>query len=302
MTGRERALATLAGKTTDRVAAYCDLRNPEAIRRFGGSGDGLEAMVNALSALGVDMTRELVRTPFPPPPAPQTLPDRSSVAGHVLDAFRKAEDAAGDRLLNLVEFPGSILGAVMAESGAMETLTLVGTAPDEAAGRLDRSTAACIEFAEMIASAGDVPAVLFMDDLAGNDGPFVAPETLRSLYFPRLREVVAILASAGTKVLFHSDGDLSLLQGDLAAAGVAGHHPVEPVGSWGLKGAASAGADTVVIGNAVLGKLHASADSAAEERHRCLAFAGSHDAFFLAPTAEIGPEVDPENLRALLTP
>ncbi|MHC4600806.1 MAG: uroporphyrinogen decarboxylase family protein, partial [Planctomycetota bacterium] len=214
----------------------------------------------------------------------------------------KAEGEAGDRLLNLVEFPGSILGAAMAEHGAMETLTLLGSAPDEAAERLDASMAACIEFAEAIGSAGNVPAVLFMDDLAGNDGPFAAPETLRSLYFPRLREIVTLLAAAGTRVLFHSDGDLSLLHPDLTAAGVAGHHPVEPVGSWGLERAAGAGHDTVVIGNAALAALLASPEEAEEERRRCLAFAESHEAFFLAPTTEVGPEVPPENLLALLTP
>jgi hypothetical protein len=286
----------------DRTAQYCDLRNPEIIRHFGGPGEGIGPALEALHTLGVDMTREIVRILAPPPHQPVAKPDRKDIANRTIRAFRQAEEEAGDRLLNILEFPGSILGTVMMGNGAMETLSILGCSPTESAALFEEAARSCLTFAEEIAASGIVPAVLFMDDLAGNDGPFIAPDTLRALYFPRLREIVEVLEAGGTRVLFHSDGDLSSLASDLIGAGVMGLHPVEPVGHWGLTEAAGEAGEFVLIGNASVGRILEGPDEAARERHRCLEFGKQRQAYFLAPTAEIGFETDGENLSALLTP
>ena len=139
--------------------------------------------------------------------------------------------------------------------------------------------------------------MLFMDDLAGSGGPLISPATLRTLYFPRLREVIATLAAGGVRVLFHSDGDLGSLHRDILQAGVAGLHPVEPVGGWGLERAASS-PEIVLVGNGALGRIGASIHAAEAEGRRCSAFGERHQAYFLAPAAEAAPDVPEEHWLA----
>ncbi|MHC5039114.1 MAG: uroporphyrinogen decarboxylase family protein [Planctomycetota bacterium] len=298
MRGRERALTALAGGKTDRVARYCDLRHPALIRELGGVETGPAPYVRAARALGIDMTRELARPEEGFPPETGAAREIEKTLRHSREAFQRGSDEVGEDLLVLLEFPQAILGNVMARHGAMDTLTALAASPTEAADLLEEATGTCLALAEGIAAWGEVPAVLFMDDLAGNRGPLISPETLRALYFPRLREVVEILTGAGIKTLFHSDGDLSMVSRDILATGVAGLHPVEPVGKWSLEKAASDHKDIILVGNAPLGKLGMSREAAEAERTRCLAFASSHAAYFMAPAAEIGPEVPLDHLLA----
>jgi len=293
LTGKERARAALQGEKTDRVARYADVVDPGHLISLGGLGE--LASVRAAKALGLDMTRAPGLPPVPVPPGAGRS-DVKKILDVVLDSFREAADRAADAFLVLMEFPHALLGAMMARHGAMETLSILADDPSEAARRLEEDAEVCVALAEGIASFQEVEAVLFMDDLAGAQGPFISPDTLRALYFPRVRHVFDTLASAGIRVLFHSDGDVSTIAEDILASGAAGHHPVEAGGNWGLD-AASAG-NAVLVGNAALGFLAASESEAAEEGRRCRSFGARHPRYFMAPASEIGSEVPLENILA----
>jgi uroporphyrinogen-III decarboxylase len=239
------------------------------------------------------MSREFARAaPLADPRAAAALPV-AEVLALARDAYLRAADAAGDDVLALLEFPHSILGPVLSGPRAMEALAAMGSSPAEAAALFEAQSRRCAALAEGIAGWGDVPAALFMDDLAGNAGTFISPATLRALYFPRFREVAAILSRGGVRVLFHSDGDLGAVHREILQAGAAGHHPVEPVGGWTLERAA-AGPGVVLIGNAAVGRIAASPQAAEAEARRCLAFGERHAAYFLAPAAEVHPDVSAE--------
>ena len=65
------------------------------------------------------------------------------------------------------------------------------------------------------------PIEFFMchDDMVWSQGPFMRPDFYRAEVFPRFRELWSILHQAGKKVIFTSDGDMSLFVDDLVEAG-----------------------------------------------------------------------------------
>lgn len=59
-------------------------------------------------------------------------------------------------------------------------------------------------------------------DICGNKGPMVSPETLRSIYFPSFRRSLAPLVEIGAELIWHSDGYIIPIIDDLIACGISG--------------------------------------------------------------------------------
>lgn len=72
-------------------------------------------------------------------------------------------------------------------------------------------------------------AVLMADDLAHTGGCLVSPKVYRQYVFPWYKRIGETLANAKIPFIFHSDGKLWEVLDDLAACGVRGIHPVEPL-------------------------------------------------------------------------
>jgi uroporphyrinogen decarboxylase len=67
------------------------------------------------------------------------------------------------------------------------------------------------------------------DDIAGNNGLVMGPRLYRRFFLPCVARMVAAFKEAGVhKVLYHSDGDIRDVVGDLVDAGVDAINPVEP--------------------------------------------------------------------------
>lgn len=60
------------------------------------------------------------------------------------------------------------------------------------------------------------------DDMVWTEGPFMSPAFYRRAIFPRYRELWSILKRSGKKVLYCSDGDITMFLDDLAQAGADG--------------------------------------------------------------------------------
>jgi hypothetical protein len=71
------------------------------------------------------------------------------------------------------------------------------------------------------------PVALIYGDIAGKNGLFFPPAFLRRWLFPQLRELVQIVHDAGMYAIYHSDGNLLPVLGDLVACGIDGLNPVE---------------------------------------------------------------------------
>ena len=72
------------------------------------------------------------------------------------------------------------------------------------------------------APAHGIEAGMLGDDMAFKTGPLLRPAWMRKHYFPRLARVIAAHHARGIKVLFHSDGNLNSILGDLVAPGLTG--------------------------------------------------------------------------------
>jgi uroporphyrinogen decarboxylase len=81
--------------------------------------------------------------------------------------------------------------------------------------------------AATIRDRGLIPLVYLGEDICGNQGPLVSPGLLRGTYFPHLRRSLAPLVDAGIHILWHSDGDLNPILGDLIACGADGFQGFE---------------------------------------------------------------------------
>lgn len=66
------------------------------------------------------------------------------------------------------------------------------------------------------------PIVWTGTDACDNLGPFVDADIMRRIYFPHLKRALAPLCAAGIAVIWHSDGNIGPIAGDLLEAGVEG--------------------------------------------------------------------------------
>ncbi|MBI4024917.1 MAG: hypothetical protein HY360_08040 [Verrucomicrobia bacterium] len=73
-----------------------------------------------------------------------------------------------------------------------------------------------------------VGAVLHADDLAYFSGPMVNPVVLRRHVFPAYKRMGAMCSKRGVIYIYHSDGQMKDLIGDIVDCGFAGLHPIEP--------------------------------------------------------------------------
>ena len=84
-----------------------------------------------------------------------------------------------------------------------------------------------IAIARAIRERDLIPLVYSGEDICGNDGPMVSPQSLREIYFPHLKRAVAPLVDSGIHWLWHSDGNILPILSDLLACGIDGFQGFE---------------------------------------------------------------------------
>lgn len=82
--------------------------------------------------------------------------------------------------------------------------------------------------ARMVRDGLQPRAMLCGMDICGQRGPMVAPGFLREHYFPLVREAIQSLNDAGAKLVWHCDGDVRPILGDILALGVGGLQGFQP--------------------------------------------------------------------------
>lgn len=115
------------------------------------------------------------------------------------------------------------LWPVIQDYGVTAGLKATVTHPDEIAERIDHRLELMMEQVRMGIGLG-AKAIVIAEDLAGNEGPLVAPDFAISTLLPRLADPVGIAMEAGTPCILHSDGDIRMLLAAVARAGFAGVH------------------------------------------------------------------------------
>lgn len=84
------------------------------------------------------------------------------------------------------------------------------------------------ELIERLADSG-INGILLADDIAYNQGVIARPALLRELIFPALAAQADYAHQLGLPVFFHSDGNLTMVLEDIAAAGFDGLQCIESV-------------------------------------------------------------------------
>ncbi len=111
------------------------------------------------------------------------------------------------------------------------------------------------EFVQRLAGAG-ADGILIGDDIAYRRSAYIQPAALRQSYFPYLTVLVEACQRAGLPVVFHSDGNLWELLGDLVATGINGLQGLEPGAGMSLAGVrAKVGPELCLWGNVDVGWL-----------------------------------------------
>lgn len=91
----------------------------------------------------------------------------------------------------------------------------------------DRRAEFLVEQAQKCIAAG-AHGILIGDDIAYNGGTYISPQTMREVFFPRLRTAVREIQKLGVPVFLHSDGNLKQVLADLVEVGLDGLHSLEP--------------------------------------------------------------------------
>jgi hypothetical protein len=116
------------------------------------------------------------------------------------------------------------LDAVASERGWSETLAATVREPAALGPALDTAVDAARASVRAAAERG-AGAVVVADDLAGADGPLLAPDFALAELLPRAGRIASAAAAVGLPAVWHSDGDTRAFLGAAAREGFAGVHP-----------------------------------------------------------------------------
>lgn len=115
------------------------------------------------------------------------------------------------------------LWPVIEARGAIDGLRATLTRPEEVGAELDAGLDLIVREMTRGAELG-VRAIVLAEDLAGNDGPLVAPDFAIAELLPRYERVTRIGRALGIPVILHSDGDIRPLIPAIARAGFSAIH------------------------------------------------------------------------------
>ncbi|MGE5483588.1 MAG: uroporphyrinogen decarboxylase family protein [Ignavibacteriales bacterium] len=189
----------------------------------------------------------------------------------------------------------------MEQSGFMEFLTIVG----KEKGRALRLMKAAVEKNTAIArraAAAGAHGIMVGDDIAHSGGTMASPSDLRHLLFPLLAKEAAAISEAGCVPMFHSDGDLRAVFGDLIEAGFRVIHSLQPSAGMDLAHLKKEfGSRVCLMGNIELDALVCGPEDQVAVAVRDAMNAGAPGGGFIISTSSgvIGRGVPPGHIRVL---
>ncbi len=174
-------------------------------------------------------------------------------------------------------------------------------APDLISEWLEALNWAEIERVKETADRALSPVALVYADIADKKCVFFSPRFLRREFFPRLERLVAVWHSYGIKVIYHSDGDLWHILGDLAAAGVDGINPLEPLSNMYVGDVRKAHPEWILMGGIDASSLLAfgTPEDVRAAVRRSIDDAGREGKLWLGSSTELHPAVKLENIFAM---
>lgn len=220
MTHRERVIATLKGKPTDRIARGEFFIADEFVRAFL-SLDADAHVTYADRALVIDqLDLDIAAVALSEGWGTPKQPDEDQ-AIESLARWR----AESDRFVFAV-MDGPFSAAIRTV-GFDALMRYAHSIPTVASECFQRGADDARVIGQAVRDAG-AEGVILGEDLAYNRATFFSPKQLRACYFPALAQLVRALHELGLVVFFHSDGNLNAILVDLVACELDGLQGIEP--------------------------------------------------------------------------
>lgn len=145
------------------------------------------------------------------------------------------------------------------------------------------------------------PVIVYCDDIAFKSSLLFSPDYLRRHYFPRLQALFKPVIDAGIKVIFHSDGNLRLIMGDLIACGIHGLNPLEKLADMDIVDIRKQYPKLALVGGVDCSQLlpFGSRADIRRELTRIMNSIGGMGGLILGSTSEIHNEIPPDNAKYL---
>ena len=154
-----------------------------------------------------------------------------------------------------------------------------------------------------LANHPSVGAIWLSSDIAFGTSLMVSPESLRKYVFPWVKKIAEIAHQADLPMIFHSDGNLTEVIGDLIEAGIDALHPIEPQ-AMDIKAVRDKyGPRLSLVGNVDVDILISrSPDDVRKEAGRLRELFGDQGGYVLGSGNSIPAAVPIENYKALIEP
>ncbi len=156
---------------------------------------------------------------------------------------------------------------------------------------------------DKLARCPSVGAIWLSSDIAFGTSLMVSPESLRKYVFPWVKKIAKIAHRAELPIIFHSDGNLTEVIGDLVEAGIDALHPIEPQAMDIMAIRDQYGPRLSLVGNVDVDILISrSSDDVRREAGRLRESFGDQGGYVLGSGNSIPPAVPIENFKALIEP
>lgn len=144
--------------------------------------------------------------------------------------------------------------------------------------------------------------IIIGDDFAYNAGTFIAPQSLRQIFFPALKRVVDTIKGKGIPVFLHVDGNVEEVLPDIVQMGFDGLHSLEPSAGMDIERVkADYGTQLCLMGNIDLQilaeKSVTEVESVVKETIRVAAPGGGY--IFSSASGILSEHLPPENVMAM---
>lgn len=166
---------------------------------------------------------------------------------------------------------------------------------------LERCTDFFIKAGQKVVEAG-ADVLLIADDLGFKNGLLMSLEQLRDFVTPFLAKQVRVLSSLGIPIVFHSDGRIDAILGDIVEMGISGYHPIEREANMNIGFLRKTYPKLCLIGN-VNNKttlVFGGTEDVMAEAAECALLAGLEGRYVLASDHSIHHDVPTENVLAMV--
>jgi len=154
-----------------------------------------------------------------------------------------------------------------------------------------------IEWGKALIDLG-VDAMWVGDDLGETKGLLMSPKHFREFELPLIREQIDTFRKKHVPVIFHSDGNITQIIGDVVQAGINALHPIQPnamdlpgvKAAWGQKICVMGNLDSTLV-------LPGSRDKLIEETKKCIRTAAPGGGYIMASGNSILANTPLENIQ-----